>query len=111
MAAPAVAAAAEEEPEDVESIEDEEEEDFEIVEEPSFGGEVKEIHEVEMVDIPKKASVKTVSSSAVQAVTLLLTMSVIEDQEGFKYVRLEIHLLSGMTKQMIYALLARLALI
>jgi hypothetical protein len=60
-----------------------------------------------MVEIPKKASVKSTSSNAVQAVTLPFTMSVFEDQKGFKYVRLKIHLLSGMTKQTIHAFVSK----
>ena len=106
--APAVAAAAEEEPEAVESVEDAEaeEEDFEIVEEPSFGGEVEEIREVEMVALPasaKKPSVKaTTSSSLGQNINLPYTQGVITDMTGYKYVRLEIHLLSGMTQETIH---------
>jgi hypothetical protein len=107
----AEAAAAEEEPEAVESVEDAEEEDFEIVEEPSFGGEVEEveeIREVEMVALPasaKKPSVKATTSSSSspgQNVNLPYTQGVITDMTGYKYVRLEIHLLSGMTQETIH---------
>jgi hypothetical protein len=107
----AAAAAAEEEPEDVESVEAED--DFEVVDLNDFGeagqvGEVGEVGEVEMVEIPppKKASVKA-SSSAAQQVTLPYTLAVIEDQMGYKYVRLEIHLLSGMTEQTIHAFVGK----
>jgi hypothetical protein len=67
-------------------------------------GQVGEVGEVEMVEIPppKKASVKA-SSSAAQQVTLPFMLAVIEDQVGYKYVRLKIHLLSGMTEQTIHA--------
>jgi hypothetical protein len=104
-----VAAVAEEEPADIESVEDsdeekqeeEEEEDFEIVEPSNSFVEVGQVGEVEMTQLPpKKAPVK---AGSVQNVTLPYTMSVIEDEIGYKYVRLEIQLLTGMTEQTIHA--------